>query len=60
VEQVGEILTGELPLEGLSNLLVAALEVDEAALDLRGVWEVVRGEHLAVDDGEIDLDLVEP
>ena len=41
-------------------MLVAALEVDEAALDLREVWEAVRGEHLAVDDGEIDLDLVEP
>jgi hypothetical protein len=41
-------------------LVVAALEVDEAALKLREVGEVVRGEHLAVDDGEIDLDLVEP
>ena len=36
------------------------LEPKESVFDLVERREVVRGEHLALDDGEIDLDLVEP
>ena len=59
-EDVVEVLPGELPLEGHGGLLVVALEVEQAALDLLKVREVVGGEHLSLDDREVDLDLVEP
>src|SRR3972149_2717914 len=59
-EESIEIGAGELPLEGRGNLLVVFLEPKESVFDLRQRREVVRGEHLALDDGEVDLDLVEP
>src|SRR5713101_263017 len=59
-EEGNEVGTGELPLERRSNLLVVFLEPKESVFELRQRGEVVRGEHLALDDGEIDFDLVEP
>src|SRR5829696_4319514 len=59
-EQRIEIGTGELPLKGPGDLLVMILESEQSRLDLGEVGEVVGSEHLALDDGEVDLDLVEP
>src|SRR3990172_880630 len=55
-----EVGARELPLERCSDLLVVFLETQESIFDLCERGEVIRGEHLALDDGEIDLDLVEP
>jgi hypothetical protein len=40
--------------------VVQRREGEQARLHRREVGEVVRGEHLALDDGEVDPDLVEP
>ena len=49
-----------LPLEGRGDLLVAAAEGEEVLLEGVEVWEVVGGDDLALDHGEVDLGLVEP
>ena len=59
-EQRIEIAAGEGPLEGLGGLLIAILESHELVLERGEAREVVGREELALDDGEIDLDLVEP
>jgi hypothetical protein len=46
--------------ERLRDLLVVSSEVEEALFDGSEVGEVVGLQHLAVDDREVDLDLVEP
>jgi hypothetical protein len=55
VEQVVQVGAGELPVEGLGDGVVAGLECGQAVADLLEVGEVVRGEDLALDDGEVDL-----
>ena len=42
----------ELPVEGRRHALVVLLDCEAG--------EIIRGERLALDDGEVDLDLVEP
>ncbi len=56
----GKIPASELPFKGLRRLLVELLEVVEALGYGSQLGEVVGGEHLAIHDGEVDLDLVEP
>ncbi|HEV8103844.1 MAG TPA: hypothetical protein VGP69_08930 [Gaiellaceae bacterium] len=46
--------------ERLRDLLVVSSEVEEALFDGSEVGEVVGLQHLALDDREVDLDLVEP
>ena len=58
--QPGEVISLEPPIEGRSHALVVLLEAQQSILDLREAGEVVGGECLALDDGEVDLDLVEP
>ena len=60
VEQIGEVLAGEVPLERLGDFVVAVLEGVERPCELGGVLEVVGVEQLALDDRVVDLDLVEP
>ena len=55
-----EVGGGELPLEWGGDLLVAAAEREEVALERVEVGEVVGRENLALDDREVDLGLVEP
>src|SRR5271169_5576413 len=55
-----KIRTGECPLERRGDLLVVILEAKESVFDLRERGEAVRAQRFALDDGEIDLDLVEP
>jgi hypothetical protein len=54
-----ELVAGEFPLEGRGDLLVAAAERQEVLLERVEVGEVVGGDDLALDDGEVDLGLVE-
>ena len=55
-----EVGAGELPLERLGDLLVAATEREELLLERGEVGEVVGREHLALHDREVDLGLVDP
>jgi hypothetical protein len=41
--ELGEVVAGELPLEGLGGGLVAAFEVEESLFDVGEVGEVVWG-----------------
>ena len=50
----------ELPFEGLSNGLVVVLELQQALLQAEQIIAFIGAEHLALDDGEVHLDLVEP
>src|SRR5487761_2337790 len=60
VEESGEIVTCEFPLEGLRDGFVVSLESQQSLLDSSQRREVVGGKDLALDDGEVDLDLNEP
>src|SRR5213596_1018703 len=55
-----ELGAGEAPLERLRDLDVVALEVEDGALETGQVGEVVGLEQLALEDREVDLDLVQP
>ena len=55
-----QVTACEGPLEWLGGILIAALECDQAAFEGREIGEVARREELALNDGEVDLDLVEP
>jgi hypothetical protein len=59
-QQPVQVGAGAAPVERDGGLLVAALEGEQATLDLGEVTEVVKGEHLAPHDREIELHLVEP
>ena len=59
-QQGREVATGEGPLEGLGRGDVVVLEAKEALTDRVARRRVVRREHLALDDREVDLDLIEP
>ena len=59
-EQVGEVGPGELPFERCGDALVVTLEAEEALLDVLKRGEVVGSESFALDNREVDLDLVEP
>jgi hypothetical protein len=60
VDERGEVVSGEAPVEGFGDLVPAAFEVVEGAGNVSEVVGVVRLEHLALDDRVVDLDLVEP
>ena len=59
-EEAVEVVAGELPFERLGDLLVVSSEAEEPLFDGGEVGEVVGLQHLALDDREVDLDLVEP
>src|SRR5919106_5208270 len=59
-QERGEVLAGKGPFKRGRRLFVMVLEAEEAILDFGQRGEVVRRQHFALDDGEIDLDLVEP
>src|SRR5450759_2124479 len=60
VEEPGQIGSGELPLERPGEVLVAVLEGEDPGSELLERGGVGRGEDLALEDAEVDLDLVEP
>jgi hypothetical protein len=55
-EEVVEVGGGEFPLERAGSLVVAGREGGQAFDHEVEVGEVVRREHLSLDDGEVDLD----
>ena len=57
-EEPVEIAAGELPGKGLGDLLVTLLEGEQTLDQSVEVCEVARGEYLALDHREVDLDLV--
>ena len=59
-KQAVKIVAGEGPLEGLSGFLIALLEAGDLTFESGRRGEVVGIEDLALDDREIDLDLIEP
>src|SRR6266568_7175809 len=59
-EEAVEVVAGELPFEWLGDLLVVSSEAEEPLFDCGEVGEVVGLQHLALDDREVDLELVEP
>src|SRR2546428_7670117 len=59
-EQRGEIAAREGPLERRRRVDVVFLEAKKPLTDRAERTEVIRREDLALDDGEIDLNLIEP
>ena len=57
LDQVG---AGELPLERPSHLLVAGLEGQDALAEVVERGGIAGSQHLALQDREVDLDLVDP
>src|ERR1700693_175353 len=54
-----QIPSGEAPLEWRGDLLVA-LEAEQTLLQVGQRGEIVGGKNLPLNDGEVDLDLIEP
>ena len=59
-QQIVQVGGGELPLERLCRGVVAQFEGCESVSDLVEAREVVGCHDFALDDGEEDLDLVQP
>ena len=59
-EEFVQVGAGEGPLKWTGGLLVVVLEGQQALLESGEGGEVIGGEDLTLDDGEIDLNLVEP
>ena len=55
-----KVVSGESPVERLGDGVVTLGESGEAVGDLVQVGEVVGGDDFSADDGEDDLDLVQP
>src|SRR4249919_3274899 len=55
-----QVAAGESPLERRSRLLVMALESQEALFEFDQRGEVIWCEDFSLNDGEIDLNLIEP
>lgn len=55
-----EVISRESPVEGRGHGFVVVLEAQQAIFDLSEAGEVVGSECLALDDGEVDLDLIKP
>lgn len=60
VQQLGEVFAGEFPLERSSDFFVIAFKRVEVFGDFVESGEIVRGENLLLNYGEIDFDLIEP
>ena len=55
-----EILGREGPSKRGRRLLIVVFELAETVFDVSQGREVLRREHLALDDREVDLDLIQP
>lgn len=55
-----QILPCKRPFERTGGRFVSTLKREQAGFERSQVSEIGRGQHLALDDREIDLDLVEP
>jgi hypothetical protein len=59
-EKFAQVGASEGPLKGSGSLLVVVLEGEQTLLEFGEGGEVIGSEDLALNDGEIDLDLIEP
>src|SRR5713101_4117736 len=59
-QELRQIVSGELPLEGPCHLLVMLLEAQQAIPQPPARSKIIGREHLALYDREVDLHLVEP
>ena len=60
LKERGEVAASELPFEGMGSGLVVILEAEQRVVEFVERGEVARRKELALDDREVDLDLVEP
>ena len=60
MQQVGQVLSGEFPLERLGDVFVALLKLENPFRQMSEGKEVVGREDLSLENGEIDFDLVQP
>ena len=60
MEQVGEVLAGKAPFEGLRQGHVSVLKAEDLVGESIEVVEVVGCQNFALEDGEVDFDLVQP
>ncbi len=59
-EKLAQVGAGESPLKGSGGLLVVVLEGEQTLLEFGQGGEIIGSEDLALNDGEVDLDLIEP
>jgi hypothetical protein len=59
-DEVVQVLTGDIPLEGAGDLAVMLAEGQDRFGGRVERCEAVRGERLALEDREVQLDLVQP
>ena len=55
-----EVVSRESPIEGRGHGLVVLLEAQQSVLDVFDAGKVIGSECFALDDGEVDLNLVKP
>ena len=55
-----EITAGKLPLEGLCNFFIMPFKLCEAFGHDRERWKIIGCQHLLLQDGKVNLDLIEP
>src|SRR5712671_4477934 len=55
-----EVLASEFPFEGPRRRFPVVLKIEQSLSHGFEVREVIRGENLALHDGEVDLDLIQP
>ena len=60
LQEAGEVLAGEAPLEGRCDSLPVVLKVEKALGECVEGGEIIGGEDFSLDDREVDFDLVEP
>ncbi|MBI4454354.1 MAG: hypothetical protein HY644_00475 [Acidobacteria bacterium] len=56
----GQVFASEFPVEGAGSLLVALLKTKQAMFNIGQGVEVVGRKYLALDDGKVDFNLIEP
>ena len=60
VQEREQVVAGKAPLERLGQHLATLLEPEQPSRDLREQPKAIRRQDLPLDDGEVDLNLVEP
>src|ERR1035437_347520 len=60
LDEFGQVTARELPFEGFGDSLVVTFKAFEAVGQHFQGAKVVWGQHFALDDREVNLDLVEP
>src|SRR2546423_767849 len=59
-EELDQVAAGELPFEWVSHHLVAGLEGEDSVAEVLERADIGRSENLALEDREVDLDLIQP